>query len=94
MAKEINHGGDMEPVVYRDGVLEGTGNFSGELGIFYTDSIADAYQGETTVIPKASADTVLPTKDTLVKEDITVKQIPFYATSNEAGGSTIYIAKE
>lgn len=94
MAKEIIHSGDMEPIVYRDGVLEESGSFSGELGIFYTGGKANAYQGETTVIPRASADTVLHTKDTLVKEDITVKQVPIYATSNKAGGSTIYIAKE
>ena len=50
--------------------------------------------GETTVIPRAREDVVLPTKDTVVHEDITVKQVPYYATSNEAGGNTIYIAKE
>ena len=94
MAKEIMLNGDMENLQYRDGVLSGSGSFQGELGVFLTEGIGDTYTGETTVIPKARTDVILPTKDTVVREDITVKQVPYYATSNEAGGSTIYIAKE
>ncbi len=94
MAREIMLNGDMENLQYRDGVLSGSGSFEGELGVFFKGGSADSYVGETTVIPRAREDVVLPTKDTVVHEDITVKQVPYYATSNEAGGNTIYIAKE
>ena len=94
MAREIMLNGDMENLQYRDGVLSGSGSFQGELGVFLTEGAGETYQGDTTVIPKARVDIILPTRDTVVREDITVKQVPFFATSNEAGGNTIYIAKE
>ena len=94
MAREIMLNGDMENLQYRDGVLSSSGSFQGELGVFLKEGLPDGYTGETTVIPRARNDIVLPTKDTVVLEDITVKQVPYYATSNEAGGNTIYIAKE
>ena len=94
MGKEILLSGDMAVLQYRDGELKSSGSFDGELGVIVTERMPDEYQGEITIIPRARTDTVLPTKDTVVREDITVKQVPFYATSNEAGGSTIYIAKE
>ena len=94
MAKEILLNGDMEKIQYRDGELSRSGSFQGELGVFLTEGMPEDYRGETTIIPRARADVILPTKDTVLREDVTVKQVPFYATSNEAGGSTIYIAKE
>ena len=94
MAKEVMLSGDMEEIIYRDGVLSGTGSYDGELGVFLKAGMPEAYTGETTVIPKAGDDIILPTRDTVVREDITVKQVPYYAVSNEAGGSTVYIAKE
>lgn len=94
MAREIMLNGDMAALQYHDGFLSGSGSFQGEMGVFMNAGMPDAYEGETTVIPKAREDIVLPTRDTVVREDITVKQVPYYATSNEAGGKTIYIAKE
>ena len=86
--------GDMAALQYRDGILSGSGSFQGEMGVFLNAGMPETYVGETTVIPKARDDAVLPTRDTVVREDITVKQVPYYATSNEAGGNTIYIARE
>ena len=94
MPKEIMLNGDMLALEYHDGVLSGSGSFQGEIGVFLNAGMPETYEGETTVIPKARKDVLLPTKDTVVREDITVKQVPYYATSNEAGGKTIYIAKE
>ena len=94
MAREIMLNGDMEDLQYRDGILSGSGSFQGELGVFLKEGLPDDYRGETTVIPKARDDVILPTRDTVVREDITVKQVPYYAVSNEAGGNTVYIAKE
>lgn len=48
------------------------------------------YEGETDVIPKTIAQ-MLPTKDTLVKTDITVEAIPYYTTTNPSGGYTAII---
>lgn len=52
-----------------------------------------AYEGETTVIPKADAATVLPTAGKRMREDITVTKIPYYEVSNPLG-DTVYIAEE
>ena len=51
------------------------------------------YEGEMIVTPKAHQVTVLPTKDRLVEDDISVLKIPYYETSNESG-TTVYIADE
>lgn len=48
------------------------------------------YEGETEVTPRTAQQT-LPTKDHLVKVDITVKAIPYYETTNLSGGYTAII---
>lgn len=53
----------------------------------------EAYEGEHVVVPKMYEQT-LETKNKFVREDITVLQIPYFETSNEAGGTTVYIAME
>ena len=52
------------------------------------------YDGEIVIVPKAAEDIVLPTKDTYVSDDITVKKVPAYRTENASGGNTVYIASE
>jgi hypothetical protein len=54
---------------------------------------AEYYAGEYEVTPKVDAQT-LPTKNKLMSADLTVKGVPIYETSNNAGGKTVYIAKE
>lgn len=54
----------------------------------------EIYDGDTTIIPKANEQTVLPTAQKLVEDDITVMEIPFYQTTNPQGGNTIYIGRE
>ena len=54
--------------------------------------IVPEYKGEYTVLPQAAEDKVLSTKGTKLTKDITVKKIPYYETSNESGGNTVYIA--
>lgn len=51
------------------------------------------YVGEYTLTPKVAQQT-MPTKGKFMTDDVTVKAIPIYETSNASGGSTIYIAKE
>ena len=51
------------------------------------------YEGDYIVIPKADAATVLPTRDRLMQDDVTVQKIPYYETANPTG-VTVYIASE
>lgn len=51
------------------------------------------YYGDYEVTPKVTSQT-LQTKDKLMSDDVVVKEIPFFETSNNAGGNTIYIGKE
>lgn len=52
------------------------------------------YIGETIVTPKKEHETVLETAGFIVDNDITVKKIPYWETSNVSGGVTAYIANE
>ncbi len=53
----------------------------------------DIYEGSYQVIPKVN-EQVLETKEKIMKDNLTVVAIPFFETSNEVGGNTVYIAKE
>ena len=50
------------------------------------------YEGDYEIIPKAYKEQILNTKNKVMKQDVTVKAIPYYDTTNTAGGSTVYIA--
>lgn len=54
----------------------------------------DVYGGEYTVIPKAFEEQVLPTSNRVLKEDVIVKEVPFYEVSNDSDGMTAYIGKD
>lgn len=51
------------------------------------------YEGDYEVTPKVNAQ-ILSTAKTFLKEDLTVKSIPFFKVSNTSGGNTIYIGNE
>lgn len=53
----------------------------------------DPYEGEYAVTPKVDAQT-MPTRDKVMMDDVTVKAIPYYEVSNNAGGDTVYIGSE
>ncbi len=65
--------------------------FSGTVTI--ADLITDEYTGETVITPSSYFDQELETKGKVVKENITVKQTPYYETTNSTG-KTIYIGNE
>lgn len=92
--RKTSHAKDTGPPDFYDGTLSSGGSFQGELGVFQTSGPRKTYDGETVVVPKAAQDIVLPTKDTYVPDDITVKKIPAYRTENASGGNTVYIASE
>ncbi len=48
------------------------------------------YQGTTDVTPKVEPQ-ALPTADTVLHADVTVRGIPFYTTTNPSGGYTAII---
>lgn len=50
------------------------------------------YEGEYEVTPLAFEETVLRTNGMKMTDDVIIKEIPYYETSNESGGSTVYIA--
>ncbi len=82
-----------QPQLY-DGELISSGSFQGELGAFMAFDPRKTYDGKTVVVPRAACDVVLPTKDTYVPEDITVRKVPSFETENASGGKTVYIASE
>lgn len=49
-----------------------------------------AYQGDYTITP-ATHTQILETKDTILYNDFTVEEIPFFEVSNNAGGKTVTI---
>lgn len=50
--------------------------------------------GEYQVVPKAFEQQVLPTSNRVLKEDVVVREVPFYEVSNESDGVTAYIGKD
>lgn len=57
------------------------------------DNSADEYKGGYTVTPSRKTQ-VLETQNKLLKENITVNEIPYAEVSNLGGGTTFYIARE
>ena len=92
--KKTTQAKDIGPPDFYDGTLSSGGSFQGELGVFLTSGPQKTYSGETVIAPKAAEDIVLPTKDTYVPDDITVRKVPAYRTENASGGNTVYIASE
>lgn len=55
---------------------------------------APVYDGAYQVIPSANEVQILKTKEKTMVDDVTVEKVPYYETSNTAGGMTCYIAEE
>ena len=64
-----------------------------EATIVYGDDASPPYTGPYTVTPKVEAQT-LETARKIMTDDVNIKAIPFFETSNNAGGETVYIAME
>ena len=52
------------------------------------------YEGAYEITPRVNGPVVLPTKDKRMNDDVTVKKIPQYEVSNEAGGKTFIVGDE
>lgn len=81
---KISAGNGLKARINASGVL--VGSLSKPVG--YID-----YTGSYEVTPKASEQS-LKTKDRHLTDDVTVKAIPFFETSNNSGGNTVYIGSE
>ena len=54
----------------------------------------DAYDDSYEIVPKAFQSQILETKDRVMKENLVVKEVPYWVTSNESNGETAYIAEK
>ena len=74
-----------------DGSVELNNRVDGQSGIFFTQHIyeGDTYDGSYEITPSVQ-DQVLYTKSKLMKDDLKVREIPYYETSN-LKGITVYI---
>ena len=54
----------------------------------------DTYTGQYSVTPLPNVEQILRTSNKLLREDVTIQPIPYYETSNEAGGYTVIIGGE
>lgn len=84
--------GDVSLTVMIDGDIENTQTLDGEIGDLSVvkQYEFDTYDGEYEVIPSVNEQT-LDTSNKFLFNDVTVKEIPFYETSNTYG-TTVYIA--
>lgn len=75
-----------------DGTVELKNRVDGQSGIFFVERIydGDTYDGPYEVVPSVRSQ-ILNTKLKLMTDDVTVKEIPYYETSN-LQGITVYIA--
>lgn len=66
-----------------------TGNITYGIG---EGDFSPVYDGDYNVTPLAFQEVKLKTKDKKLIEDIVVKEVPYYETTNLSGGNTVYIA--
>lgn len=61
--------------------------------VIATDETVDRYKGDYEVTPKVESQ-VLQTAQKFLEDNVTIKEIPYFDVSNNAGGSTVYIGNE
>lgn len=74
------------------GIVSEKESVVGSLGISVS-GVTEQYEGEYEVTPLVTHQT-LPTKKKVMKDNLTIKEIPFFDVSNNAGGTTVYIGEE
>lgn len=53
----------------------------------------NTYDGDYIITPKAFEEQIMPTNGLLMLDDVTIKRVPYFETSNPMG-KTVYIASE
>lgn len=84
---------DVSVETYDLGVASMSADLNIESPIVIGGSVLPAYDGEHIVTPKAYEDQTLATKNKRMKDNVTVKAVPYWETSNKYG-ETVYIASE
>ena len=82
--------GALSPVAGLTGTLSPPRGLTGRLTIPRALD-AEYYTGEYEVTPQARSDVILDTSGKLMTDDVTVFEIPYYETTNPAGGYTAII---
>lgn len=82
--------GALSPVAGLTGTLSPPHGLTGRLTIPRALD-AEYYTGEYEVTPQARSDVILDTSGKLMTDDVTVFEIPYYETTNPAGGYTAII---
>ena len=75
-------------------VAEDTASIGIGLDVVIVSGEYSYYEGEYVITPSAADAIVLPTESKVMQDDVTVRKIPYYETSNLSGGLTAYIASE
>lgn len=70
---------------------EWLGLLKGKLTIPTGTGTGEEYAGSYDITPKAFEDQVLPTAGKTLEDDLTIFAIPYFETSNESNGMTVYI---
>lgn len=73
------------------GKVAGTLELIGDVNV--GGMMPDHYEGEYEVTPKVNSQT-LETKEKYLVEDVKIKEIPYFDTSNISGGTTVYIGSD
>ena len=77
------------------GKMRGSISYAGTIGgAISAGAPRNVYSGVYKITPKTRKEVVLETAKKYLEQDIKVLKVPFYQTSNEQGGITIYIGDE
>lgn len=76
------------------GTLSCEGGLSGKVSIPSNYERYERYDGNYEAVPNAFNTQTLPTANKLLTQDVIVKKVPYYETSNIQQGITVYIAGE
>lgn len=83
--------GGISEEVSLSGMISGVGELSGKISVAKEYAV---YDGAYEIVPKVSQTQTLPTGNRILKQDIIVREIPFYEAKNESDGMTAYIGKD
>lgn len=62
--------------------------------VIYQTEVQDVYAGDYEVTPKVTREQTLETKRKVMKDNVTVKKMPQFEVSNDAGGKTLILGDE
>lgn len=62
--------------------------------VIYQAEVQDTYTGDYEVTPKVTRELTLETKRKVMKDNVTVKKMPQFEVSNDAGGATLILGDE